>query len=128
MIFLISTTTITGISLFILTQNVDASSNIPCCGTMTLYNKTPMSVQISLQIGDPKYDATCTADPNSSCTAKTANADYDTIKIGIPNLSNSTWEKEFNGINGQCDYHVSGSDENYKTQINCQDLEDKKQK
>ena len=37
---------------------------------MTLDNNTPMSVQISLQIGDPKYDATCTADPNSSCTAK----------------------------------------------------------
>ena len=55
MIFIIIITTITGTSLFIWTQNVDASSNIPCCGTMTLYNKTPMSVQISLQIGDPEY-------------------------------------------------------------------------
>ena len=128
MISLIIITSITGTSLFILTQNVDASSNIPCCGTMTLYNKTPMSVQISLQIGDPKYDATCTADPNSSCTAKTANADYDTIKVGIPNLSNSAWEKEFNGINGQCDYYVSGSDGNYKAQINCPILDDKKHK
>jgi hypothetical protein len=103
-------------------------SNIPCCGTMTLYNKTPMSVQISLQIGDPKYDATCTADPNSSCTAKTANADYDTIKVGIPNLSNSAWEKEFNGINGQCNYYVSGSDGNYNAQINCPVSGDKKYK
>ena len=87
-----------------------------------------MSVQISLQIGDPKYDANCTAHPNSSCTAKTANADYDTIKVGIPNLSNSAWEKEFNGINGQCDYYVSGSDRNYKAQINCPILGDKKHK
>ena len=55
---------------------------------MTLYTKTSMSVQISLQIGGPKYDATCIADPNSSCTAKTALVPYNTIKIGISNLSN----------------------------------------
>ena len=59
---------------------------------------------------------------------KTANADYDTIKVGIPNLSNSAWEKEFNGINGQCDYYVSGSDGNYKAQINCPIPDDKKHK